>query len=161
MLWLFRISNCDRLFCPNIFAAPTPYIVIDNYPIEARIALCFNTHKILILFLIWFIEKFSNFSHVCCLDRPSPSGEDGVIEGVLTRKHEWESTTKKASNRSWDKVIDDHILLKTFCSHNKIFLRCMSSHASDAFHSTKTRRHRRVSLIKHSVVNQPSNFKVQ
>lgn len=38
------------------------------------------------------------------LDRPSPSGEDGVIEGVLTRKHEWESTTKKASNRSWDKV---------------------------------------------------------
>jgi spectrin beta len=37
-------------------------------------------------------------------DRPSPSGEDGLIEGVLTRKHEWESTTKKASNRSWEKV---------------------------------------------------------
>lgn len=37
-------------------------------------------------------------------DRPSPTGEDGVIEGILTRKHEWESTTKKASNRSWDKV---------------------------------------------------------
>lgn len=42
---------------------------------------------------------------ISCLDRPSPAGEDGVIEGVLTRKHEWESTTKKASNRSWDKVI--------------------------------------------------------
>merc|ERR1711983_392388 len=26
------------------------------------------------------------------------------IEGMLVRKHEWESTTKKASNRSWDKV---------------------------------------------------------
>lgn len=37
-------------------------------------------------------------------DRPSPSGEDGLLEGVLTRKHEWESTTKKASNRSWEKV---------------------------------------------------------
>uniref|UniRef100_A0A336LM29 Spectrin beta chain n=1 Tax=Culicoides sonorensis TaxID=179676 RepID=A0A336LM29_CULSO len=37
--------------------------------------------------------------------RPSPGGmEDGVIEGTLTRKHEWESTTKKASNRSWDKL---------------------------------------------------------
>merc|ERR1712241_944282 len=34
------------------------------------------------------------------------SGErDGdEIEGMLVRKHEWESTTKKASNRSWDKV---------------------------------------------------------
>jgi spectrin beta len=38
-------------------------------------------------------------------ERPSPGGlEDGVIEGTLTRKHEWESTTKKATNRSWDKV---------------------------------------------------------
>lgn len=37
------------------------------------------------------------------IDRQS-GGEDGVVEGVLTRKHEWESTTKKASNRSWDKV---------------------------------------------------------
>lgn len=33
------------------------------------------------------------------------SSEEGVVEGILTRKHEWESTTKKASNRSWDKVI--------------------------------------------------------
>jgi hypothetical protein len=47
------------------------------------------------------------------LDRPSPAGEDGVIEGTLVRKHEWESTTKKASNRSWDKVnfeIIDNVL---------------------------------------------------
>jgi len=26
------------------------------------------------------------------------------LEAMLVRKHEWESTTKKASNRSWDKV---------------------------------------------------------
>jgi spectrin beta len=26
------------------------------------------------------------------------------LEGMLVRKHEWENTTKKASNRSWDKV---------------------------------------------------------
>ena len=25
---------------------------------------------------------------------------DGVLEGTLIRKHEWETTTKKASNRS-------------------------------------------------------------
>lgn len=31
------------------------------------------------------------------------AGEDG-FEGTVSRKHEWESTTKKASNRSWDKV---------------------------------------------------------
>uniref|UniRef100_A0A2M4DIY4 Putative beta chain spectrin n=1 Tax=Anopheles darlingi TaxID=43151 RepID=A0A2M4DIY4_ANODA len=38
-------------------------------------------------------------------DRPSPGGTDeGAQEGILTRKHEWESTTKKASNRSWDKL---------------------------------------------------------
>ncbi|KAG4068736.1 hypothetical protein HA402_002427 [Bradysia odoriphaga] len=36
-------------------------------------------------------------------DRPS-SGGDADVEGTLTRKHEWEHTTKKASNRSWDKV---------------------------------------------------------
>merc|ERR1712008_186490 len=34
------------------------------------------------------------------------SGErDGdELERMLVRKHEWENTTKKASNRSWDKV---------------------------------------------------------
>ncbi|XP_055912166.1 spectrin beta chain isoform X2 [Eupeodes corollae] len=36
-------------------------------------------------------------------ERTSQAFEEGV-EGYLTRKHEWESTTKKASNRSWDKV---------------------------------------------------------
>jgi len=30
--------------------------------------------------------------------------EEEHFEGALSRKHEWESTTKKASNRSWDKV---------------------------------------------------------
>ncbi|KAL7639380.1 UNVERIFIED_CONTAM: hypothetical protein RMT77_009881 [Armadillidium vulgare] len=36
--------------------------------------------------------------------RPSPSGDEDQLEGTLVRKHEWESTTKKASNRSWDKL---------------------------------------------------------
>ena len=31
---------------------------------------------------------------------PSTSADDGEFEGNLVRKHEWESTTKKASNRS-------------------------------------------------------------
>lgn len=31
------------------------------------------------------------------------------MEGALVRKHEWESTTLKASNRSWDKV---YVVLK-------------------------------------------------
>ncbi|XP_055390536.1 spectrin beta chain isoform X2 [Condylostylus longicornis] len=35
--------------------------------------------------------------------RTTPGSEEGV-EGTLTRKHEWESTTKRSSNRSWDKV---------------------------------------------------------
>ncbi|XP_050537659.1 spectrin beta chain isoform X3 [Daktulosphaira vitifoliae] len=34
----------------------------------------------------------------------STADEGEIQEGILNRKHEWESTTKKASNRSWDKV---------------------------------------------------------
>ncbi|KAI5643315.1 spectrin repeat domain-containing protein [Phthorimaea operculella] len=34
----------------------------------------------------------------------SPAGDDEGVEGTLTRKHEWESAAKRASNRSWDKV---------------------------------------------------------
>ncbi|XP_050732389.1 spectrin beta chain, non-erythrocytic 2-like isoform X2 [Eriocheir sinensis] len=37
-------------------------------------------------------------------ERPSPTGDEDLVEGSLVRKHEWESTTKKASNRSWDKL---------------------------------------------------------
>jgi len=39
-------------------------------------------------------------------DTQTPRGEhpDGELEGMLVRKHEWESTTKKASNRSWEKI---------------------------------------------------------
>jgi spectrin beta len=29
---------------------------------------------------------------------------DAIIEGMLNRKHEWESRIKKSSNRSWEKV---------------------------------------------------------
>ncbi|XP_050677383.1 spectrin beta chain isoform X1 [Leptidea sinapis] len=34
----------------------------------------------------------------------SPGSEDEGVEGMLVRKHEWESAAKRASNRSWDKV---------------------------------------------------------
>ena len=30
--------------------------------------------------------------------------DDAKMEGTLSRKHEWESVNRKASNRSWDKV---------------------------------------------------------
>ncbi|XP_075591852.1 spectrin beta chain isoform X2 [Dermatophagoides farinae] len=36
-----------------------------------------------------------------------PTGTDSddiIMEGFVNRKHEWESTTKRSSNRSWDKV---------------------------------------------------------
>jgi len=35
---------------------------------------------------------------------------EGELEGMLVRKHEWESTTKKASNRSWDRIC---VVMKT------------------------------------------------
>jgi len=35
----------------------------------------------------------------CSAERPSPGAEEDQYEGNLVRKHEWESTTKKASNR--------------------------------------------------------------
>ncbi|XP_043206093.1 spectrin beta chain-like isoform X2 [Amphibalanus amphitrite] len=37
-------------------------------------------------------------------ERPSPGGEGSLMEGFLHRKHEWETTVKKASNRSWEKL---------------------------------------------------------
>jgi len=33
-----------------------------------------------------------------------PKAGDEDLEGMLVRKHEWETTLKKASNRSWDKI---------------------------------------------------------
>merc|ERR1719357_751616 len=35
---------------------------------------------------------------------PGSESTDEELEGMLVRKHEWESTTKKASNRSWDRI---------------------------------------------------------
>ncbi|XP_075555518.1 spectrin beta chain isoform X2 [Dermacentor variabilis] len=35
---------------------------------------------------------------------PSKRPAEDEFEGLLMRKHEWESTTKKASNRSWEKL---------------------------------------------------------
>lgn len=94
------------------------------------------------------------------LDRPSPSGEDGVIEGVLTRKHEWESTTKKASNRSWDKVKTVMNTLNYGISRCFLILRFILCRNSVAFHSTRTRNRPNLSQIRHSAVNQPLNYKV-
>lgn len=54
--------------------------------------------------LLFVHVNHSNIFHLRYLDRPSPGGDSDAVEGTLTRKHEWESTTKKASNRSWDKV---------------------------------------------------------
>lgn len=34
-------------------------------------------------------------------EQVSPTDEEPALEGLLTRKHEWESTTLKSSNRSW------------------------------------------------------------
>jgi len=50
--------------------------------------------------------------------------DDGELEGMLTRKHEWESTTKKASNRSWDKIC---VVLK---SHKIYFYKDQKSYRS-------------------------------
>lgn len=43
-------------------------------------------------------------------------GDASGAEGILVRKHDWESTTKKAANRSWDKVSARIFLLETYFS---------------------------------------------
>ena len=43
------------------------------------------------------------YKFLMCVERGSP-GDEEVFEGILTRKHEWENTTTKASVRSWDKL---------------------------------------------------------
>lgn len=43
-------------------------------------------------------------SNILMLCTERSGTEEEVLEGVLVRKHEWETNTKKASNRSWDKV---------------------------------------------------------
>ena len=35
----------------------------------------------------------------CTAEQPAVMEEEGVYSGMLIRKHQWESTTKKASNR--------------------------------------------------------------
>merc|ERR1712088_627262 len=49
------------------------------------------------------VEQQAPPSPVARAQTPKESG-DGELEGMLVRKHEWESTTKKASNRSWEKL---------------------------------------------------------
>merc|ERR1711899_402146 len=49
------------------------------------------------------LEQQAPPSPVARAQTPKESG-DGELEGMLVRKHEWESTTKKASNRSWEKI---------------------------------------------------------
>lgn len=49
------------------------------------------------------------------------AGESGAVEGVLVRKHDWESTTKKASNRSWDKVKPTLVSQRVLCILMNVF----------------------------------------
>jgi len=55
--------------------------------------------------------------------RESKAGDE-ELEDMLVRKHEWESTTKKASNRSWDRIC---VVLKT---HKIYFYKDQKSYRS-------------------------------
>ncbi|KAJ6218483.1 hypothetical protein RDWZM_009640 [Blomia tropicalis] len=53
-------------------------------------------------------RKKSNLSS--SIEHEAQAGsEDIILEGSLNRKHEWETTTKRSTNRSWDKV---YVVLK-------------------------------------------------
>ena len=54
--------------------------------------------------VIFYIVRSLGGSWVTFRFPEQRSPTDDEFEGVLQRKHEWESTTKKASNRSWQKV---------------------------------------------------------
>lgn len=58
--------------------------------------------ELVVLFAQRIFSNVSQASFYFSVEARSPS--DDEFEGTLVRKHEWESTTKKASNRSWDKV---------------------------------------------------------
>lgn len=45
--------------------------------------------------LRWFLT----FVRLLVTDQSATEADGEILEGVLNRKHEWESTTKKASNR--------------------------------------------------------------
>lgn len=70
-------------------------------------------------------ELISN--HSIDLGAHGLAGEAGAAEGILTRKHDWESTTKKASNRSWEKVWNlFHINQKSIsCIYFYHFVSCL------------------------------------
>ena len=59
----------------------------------------------LMLSTVWSKTYFNHENNWIQIERRSSvAGGDDVYEGTVNRKHEWESTTKKASSRSWDKV---------------------------------------------------------
>lgn len=155
----FSFSDNENVEQEEKFSAP--YIASQLCFKLAFEMLCFaHTNKNSFLFFPQSILlRKLNLKLDICLDRPSPAGEDGVIEGVLTRKHEWESTTKKASNRSWDKVRHSIIIVSSITIET--ILRCTFCHDLDVYHSTKTRKRQRVSQSKHSAVSQHLNSKVQ
>lgn len=50
------------------------------------------------------IVMIFNAKLICTSSNTGAQGDASGAEGILVRKHDWESTTKKAANRSWDKV---------------------------------------------------------
>lgn len=93
-------------------------------------------------------------------------GDSSGAEGVLVRKHDWESTTKKAANRSWDKVssrlkpqatsiitapakISNRNLIKLF-KHFFLVFRFMLWPVAPVWPSSKIRKHPKLSQNKHS-----------
>ena len=78
------------------------YLVFRLFRIQSSTArnACFvpSVHKHLLILNCNVIDLY------CVAAPASTSPSDERHEGMLTRKHEWESTTKKASHRSWDKV---------------------------------------------------------
>jgi spectrin beta len=52
---------------------------------------------------IWLIEKIIKKKSKILI-QIIESNKETKFEGVLSRKHEWESVNRKASNRSWDKI---------------------------------------------------------
>lgn len=66
-----------------------------------------NVHRFLSFFLYDLLQVSSfrvllgniEIVELQCAEGASPAGDDEGIEGMLVRKHEWESAAKRASNR--------------------------------------------------------------
>lgn len=52
----------------------------------------------------YYLNLFTNNFWIEIERQASAAANEDGFEGTVSRKHEWEHTTKKSSNRSWDKV---------------------------------------------------------